>query len=93
MIKNIIEKDVLTKSKNFISCDVVKNTSNLNHNQSDIALGRSVDKNIKKWVDSATLIFVGLDSSPLLPIWLMTFVQFSNIIYYSPKEKEAKIIK
>lgn len=63
---------------------------NFDANQYDVSLGRVVDKRIKSWTE-ATLIFVGMESSPLLPIWLMSHVQFTNIIHFSPKESRIKI--
>lgn len=87
-IKNVLNS-LNSKLKNTIICNVVRNESNCD----EIVLGRRVNNIIKEWTDSATLIFVGMDSSPLLLIWLMTFVQFTNIICYSPKDKAAKIVK
>lgn len=49
-------------------------------------LGRIVPQSIDNWTD-ANLIFIGLPTSPLLSIWLMTFPQFTKILHYSPDKK------
>lgn len=65
-----------------------QNNSILTENKKNekIMLGRIIPQSINSWED-ANLIFIGLPTSPLLPIWLMTFPQFSNVLHYFPSEK------
>lgn len=63
-----------------------------NEQLNKIVLGRIIPECVANWQD-ATLIFIGLPSSPLLSIWLMTFTQFTHVLHYFPNEKKIVSIE
>lgn len=58
--------------------------------QTDVSLGRHVDNDQLNVASDATLLFIGSEDSPLLPIWLMTYVQFTQIVHYAPLKRTIR---
>ncbi|KAH7691419.1 Protein DPH-2 a [Aphelenchoides avenae] len=56
----------------------------------DVSLGRHVNRDQLDSATDATLLFVGSEDSPLLPIWLMTYVQFTHIVHYAPLKRTIR---
>uniref|UniRef100_A0A915DHA1 2-(3-amino-3-carboxypropyl)histidine synthase subunit 2 n=1 Tax=Ditylenchus dipsaci TaxID=166011 RepID=A0A915DHA1_9BILA len=93
-----IVKEILPTTANLVVChvnrigdhsDKLDSSTNISYS----SFGRNVPECVHGWLEGSTLIFVGSKGSPLLPLWLMTFVQFTNVLHYSPLEKECKLFK
>jgi hypothetical protein len=51
-----------------------------------VHLGRKISVDIEM-AKNPVLIFVGAANSPLLTLWLMTYVKFETILSYCPQSK------
>ncbi|KAH7720310.1 diphthamide biosynthesis protein 2 [Aphelenchoides avenae] len=56
----------------------------------DVSLGRHINKDALDAATDATMLFVGSEDSPLLPVWLMTYVQFTHIVHYVPLKRTIR---
>lgn len=58
-------------------------------NPPQVVLGRTVPATHLTFPHptQSTLLFIGAEQSPLLQIWLMTFVHFTEVLHYCPKER------
>ncbi|KAI1723323.1 putative diphthamide synthesis protein domain-containing protein [Ditylenchus destructor] len=83
-------------SVNIVTCHAsicdgkeINKTSNEFNESSSNSFGREIPEEMLGW-ENATLIFIGSEKSPLLPLWLMTYLQFSDVIHYVPGETKIE---
>uniref|UniRef100_A0AC35FE83 2-(3-amino-3-carboxypropyl)histidine synthase subunit 2 n=1 Tax=Panagrolaimus sp. PS1159 TaxID=55785 RepID=A0AC35FE83_9BILA len=72
--------EILPSSTTFSSCHLAKSDSTMT------SLGRELPTTLNE-ATPATLIFIGNSQSALLPIWLLTHIQFNKVISYFPQTK------
>jgi diphthamide biosynthesis protein 2 len=81
--------DCLPSSSLLTVCSAVMPDATPCSASQNVSLGRTVPEDISDDTSDSTLIFVGSQSSPLLSIWLMTYIRFTHIVHYSPYTRET----
>ncbi|CAD5212418.1 unnamed protein product [Bursaphelenchus okinawaensis] len=80
-LKEILADNV--PNLNVLVCECVDEVME----EQNVKLGRKIPEHNE---EESILMFVGDKDSCLLPIWLMTFPKYANVIVYQPKEKKLK---
>uniref|UniRef100_A0A0N4ZS82 2-(3-amino-3-carboxypropyl)histidine synthase subunit 2 n=1 Tax=Parastrongyloides trichosuri TaxID=131310 RepID=A0A0N4ZS82_PARTI len=72
------------KDKNIIHCNIPTESCN------KLVLGRNVPENLNEDIENAFIFFVGSESSPLLTLWMMTFINISQALVYDPIQNKIE---
>ena len=72
----------LPSTSRLSTCDILQHDAHTS--KQNAILGRVPPPQLQE-NDEQILFFVGVESSQLLPIWLMTFTQFTEFVHFAPE--------